>query len=313
MDDQVPKWPLHFLRRFCPPELLEEIEGDLLQRYERDRQRKVPDTLEVSSTYQRKRAERRLLWNTLRFFRPEIILRNKFSMKLNHLPMISNYFKVAYRHLMHSKIFSLINVSGLAIGITAFFLIVQYVSFEMSYDRFHTNSENIYRVALARHKNGVLQTTTSENFAGLRKLLRENFSEVEAATGFYKTPANTGVFFKYKGQIYNELGGELNADSSFFKVFSSLLIKGDATTALLDPHSMVLSESMARKIFGEEDPMGQHVQMPNDGGRESDCIVTGIIKDFPANSHLHANFVVPLYYDWSQQTECSQDFINTYI
>jgi putative ABC transport system permease protein len=317
--NNIPRFPFRFLRWFCPPGLLEEIEGDLLQRYERDLGYKSSNRLPNAQASaqraddNRRRANRRLFWNTLRFFRPEIIFRNKFSLNFKHLPMISNYFKIAYRHLMHSKVFSFINVLGLAVGITAFFLIIQYVSFEMSYDRFHTNSENIYRVALKRYKNEVFQTASSENFAGLRKLLRENFPEVEAATGFYKTPANTGVFFKYKGQIYNELGGELNADSSFFKVFSSLLIKGDATTALLDPHSMVLSESMARKIFGEEEPLGQHVQMPNDGGRESDCLITGIIKDFPANSHLHANFVVPLTYDWSQQTEWSQDFMHTYI
>src|SRR5689334_9901682 len=227
--------------------------------------------------------------------------------------MLSSYFKVAYRHLMRSKVFACINVLGLAVGITAFFLIIQYVSFELSYDKFHANSGDIYRVALERYKNGVFQSASSQNFAGLRKLLRDNFPEVAAATAFYKTPANTGVFFKYKGQIYNELGGELNADSSFFEVFSSLLIKGDPATALFDPHSVVLSESMARKIFGEEEPMGQHIQMPDDGDRESECVITGIIKDLPVNSHLHANFVVPLTLAWGQQNEWSQDFLHTYI
>ncbi len=227
--------------------------------------------------------------------------------------MISNYFKIAYRHLTNSKVFSLINILGLAVGISAFFLIVQYVSFETSYDRFHANGDNIYRVGLERYQNGVLQTATAGNFAGLRKLIRENFPDVDAVTGFYKTPANTGVFFQYEGKIFNELGGELNADSSFFKVFPSLLIKGDPATALHDPHSMVLSESMAKKIFGDTEPLGQRIQRPNDGDQESDCVVTGIIRDLPQNSHFHANFIVPLEYIWEFQTEWKQDFLLTYV
>lgn len=227
--------------------------------------------------------------------------------------MILNYFRIAFRHLIKSKVFSAINVLGLAVGITAFFLIIQYVNFELSYDRFYQNSDQIYRVALERYKNGVLQSASSENFAGLRRLLRENFSEINAATGFYMTPANTGVFFKYNGQIFNELGGELNADSTFFQVFSGLLIKGDAATALLDPHNMILSESMAKKIFGNMEPLGQPIQRPNNNGREVDCVVSGIIKDFPANSHLHADFIVPLYYNWNQESEWSQDNFHTYV
>jgi len=227
--------------------------------------------------------------------------------------MIFNYFKIAYRHVMKSKAFSLINVTGLAVGITAFFLIIQYVSFEMSYDRFHTNSDNIYRIGLERYKKSELQISSSENFAGLKELIRENFPEVDAVTGFYKTPANTGVFFRYNGKIFNELGGELNTDSTFFKVFSGMLVKGDAATVLRDRRCMVVSESMARKIFGDEEPMGQHVQMPNDGGGESERVITGIFKDFPANSHIHANFVVPLEPPMNDGDEWSQAFLHTYV
>src|SRR5687767_981709 len=192
--------------------------------------------------------------------------------------MISNYFMMATRHLIRNKIFFAINVLGLSIGMTAFFLIIQYVNYEVSYEDFHANRENIYRVGLERYKNGELQVASADNFAGLRVLLNDDFPGVDAATGFYKTPANTGVFFRYGGKIFNELGGELNADSSFFKVFPSLLIKGDPGTALNDPHSLVLSESMARKVFGDAEPMGQQLERPNDGDRASDMVVTGIMR-----------------------------------
>ena len=165
--------------------------------------------------------------------------------------MIRNHFKVAARHLIRNKLFSFINLTGLTVGLTSFFFIAQYVNFELSFDRFHRNKDEIFRVALERRLDSKEDVSSAENFAGLRKLVRENFPDVKAITGFYKTPANTGVLFKYRGRIFNEMGGELNADSAFFSVFPTLLVKGDAATALNDPHSIVLSESMAKKIFGE--------------------------------------------------------------
>lgn len=298
--NSLPSWSKRLLRAICPDELYEQIEGDLIELYNYD----------VEMVGKRK-ANRRFILSCIRFCRPGILLRNNFSSGTHSSYRMLNYFKIAYRHLMHSKIFTLINVLGLTVSITAFFLIIQYVSFETSYDRFYANSERTYRVALERYNNGVIRS--SANFAGLRKLLNEHFPEVDAATGYYKTPANTGVFFKYKGRIYNELGGELNADSSFFRVFPDLLIKGKAATALLEVHSMVLTQSMAQKIFGDDEPIGQVLQMPGDGDRETDVVVTGIVKDFPDNSHVHANFIVPLKYDWSHRTEWSQDFLHTYI
>jgi putative ABC transport system permease protein len=227
--------------------------------------------------------------------------------------MISSYVKIALRHFARSKVFSSINVAGLAIGIAAFFLIIQYIGFETSYEGFYKNSDNIYRIALERYSNGSLQATTAQNFAGLRKVLGESFPDIAAATGFYKTPANTGVLFSYKGKIFNELGGELNADSSFFKVFPDLLLNGDAATALHDPQSIVLSEKMAKKVFGNEDPMGQHLQFSNDGGRPPEYVVTGIIRDIPQNSHFHTNFIVPLDYRWGDHNEWRQDALMTYV
>lgn len=298
----LPAWSERLLRAICPDELYEQIEGDLIEIY----------NYEVKTVGMRK-AKLRLILACFRFVRPGIFLRNEFSLNTNSSDIIFNYFKIAYRHLANSKAFSLINVTGLAVGVTAFFLIIQYVSFEMSYDRFYTNSDNIYRIGLERYKKNNLQTASSENFAGLKELIRENFPEVDAVTGFYKTPANTGVFFRYNGKIFNELGGELNTDSTFFKVFSGILVKGDPATALHEHHCMVVSESMAKKIFGDEEPMGKHIQMPNDGDGESERIITGVFKDFPANSHMHANFVVPLKPFMKDGDEWSQAFLHTYV
>ncbi len=298
----LPAWAEKLLRTICPDDLYEQIEGDLIEIYNYD-----------EKILGKRKAKIRFILACIRFFRPGIVLRRNFHLNTNSIDMILNYFKIANRHLLNRKVFSLINVTGLAVGITVFFLIIQYVSFELSYDRFTTNYKSIYRIGLERYKNNELQTSSSENFAGLKELIRENFPEVDAVTGFYKTPANTGVFFRYKGKIFNELGGELNTDSTFFKVFSGMLVKGDAATALREHHCMVVSESMARKIFGDEEPIGQHIQMPNDGGGESERVITGIFKDFPPNSHMHANFVVPLEPIMKAGDEWSQAFLHTYV
>src|SRR5688572_26596229 len=115
-----------FLRWFCPDNLYEEIEGDLIQKFNRD-----------VDAFGEKRARRRLIWNVVRFFRPAIILRNSFSIELDKLDMIVSYLKIAYRQLMRSKSISLINVAGLTVGITAFLLVIQYVSFEWTFDSIH--------------------------------------------------------------------------------------------------------------------------------------------------------------------------------
>ncbi|MEJ7646791.1 MAG: ABC transporter permease [Chryseolinea sp.] len=298
----LPAWSERFLRAICPDELYEQIEGDLIEIY----------NYEVKTVGNRK-AKLRFILACFQFFRPGIFLRHKFSSNTNTIDMIFIYFTIAYRRLVNRKAFSLINVTGLAVGITAFFLIIQYVSFELSYDRFYPNSDSIYRIGLERYKKNGLQTSSSENFAGLKELIRENFPEVDAVTGFYKTPANTGVFFRYNGKIFNELGGELNTDSTFFKVFPGRLVKGDEATALRERHCMLVSESMAKKVFGDDEPVGQHIQMPNDGGGVSERVITGIFKDFPANSHMHANFMLPLEPVMKDGDEWSQAFLHTYV
>lgn len=213
--------------------------------------------------------------------------------------MILSFLTIALRHLAKDKTFAVIHILGMSIGLTAFFLIAQYINFELTFDQLHSNRDELFRVALEKNMSDGSQVATTKNFPGLRRLLKESFPEVKAVTGFYKTPANTGVLFKYKGKIFNESGGELNADSAFFQVFPSLLVAGDPETALDHRHNVVLSQSMAKKVFGDIDPIGQHLQRPDESGDgETDCIVTGVLMDIPAKSHFHANFIVPLEYTW---------------
>lgn len=290
------------LRFFCPPQLLEEIEGDLLQRFERD--------LKLHSE---RKAKRKLLWSIVRFFRPGILLRNKFSFELNQAYMIQSYFKIAYRHLVKSKFFTLINVIGLSVGIVVFFLMTQYVSFETSFDQFHENKTALYRIGLKRNRPGETELTSVKTFAGIRSLLKENFPEVENYTGFYKTPANTGFLFRYNGKIYNEAGGILNVDSAFFTVFPSLLIHGNATSVLAKNHNLIISEAMARKVFGNKNPIGQTLERIDDYDKGTDFIITGVLKDIPQNAHFHGNFIRHINDSWLNPDYWKESFLYTYV
>lgn len=170
----------------------------------------------------------------------------------------------------------------------------------MSFDRFHKNVDDIYRIGLKRHSNGELVETSAKTFPGVRKLLKDNFPEVEDVTGFYKTPANTGFLFRHDGVIYNEPGGRFNSDSSFFKVFPTLLSKGDPRTVLKEPNSLILSESLAKKIFGNENPIGQTLDRIDDHTDGSNYTVRGILKDIPSNSHFHVSIIEHIYGSWPE-------------
>ena len=218
---------------------------------------------------------------------------------LNKIMIITN-LKIALRHLRKSKIFTLINILGLSVGISAFLLITLYVTFETSFDRFHKNSDDIYRIGLMRYSNGELVETSAKTFPGIRKLLKDNFPEVQDVTGFYKTPANTGFLFRHDGLIYNEAGGWFNSDSSFFTVFPTLLLKGDPETVLKEPNSLILSESLAEKIFGDEDPIGQTLDRVDDHTDGSNFTVRGILKDIPSNSHFHVSIIEHIQDTWPE-------------
>src|SRR3970040_1506076 len=130
-----PQWPLSLLRRFCPGKLYEEIEGHLLQRFFRD-----------TTEHGAKSARRKFVRNAVWFFRPGIILRNKISPGAGQLPMFRNYFETAFRYFANHKIFSGINIFGLATGMCVSFLALLYVHFELSYDTYHQNEEYVYRL-----------------------------------------------------------------------------------------------------------------------------------------------------------------------
>ena len=192
--------------------------------------------------------------------------------------MIRNYFTVALRHLNRQKGYSFINVMSLALGIACCLLILLYIRDELSYDRFHDKADRIYRVT-AEHRQGNQVSQNADVLIPIAKFIRADFPEVEDMVRF--VPPGNAWMVKYGDKGFYERAFYL-ADSSVFNVFNVPLLTGNPRTALDGNDKVVLSESIARKYFGDENPMGKILDAEGSFHLE----VTGVMEDLPANSHL---------------------------
>jgi len=197
--------------------------------------------------------------------------------------MLRNYLLVALRNLYRNRISSLVNILGLAIGMAAFVLIIQYVRYEINYDSFHEHEEVIYRIQQDRFNQGEITTQWAAGCSAVGQALYENFEEVENFTRFQKM---NGVMTY--GEIKFREEEMYVADTSFFDIFSFKVLKGDGHSSLENPMMMMLSESTARKYFGDEDPVGKSLRF--NGGLELE--VSGVYEDAPRNSHLKPDILV---------------------
>ncbi|MET3978652.1 putative ABC transport system permease protein [Mucilaginibacter sp. UYP25] len=206
--------------------------------------------------------------------------------------MIKNHLKIAWRILLHQKVFSLINIAGLAIGLMACLLIVQYISFELSYDNFQKNGANIYRVKHEAYSDGNLTENLAKTYSAVGPALKADFPDVQ----------EVARVSKLEGQVSaQQPNGEVTAfnerrlymvDASFLKVFTFPMIKG-TLAALNNPNSVVLTESAAKKYFSNQDAIGKTVKIQQQiSGTDITASVTGICRDVPANSHLQFDFLV---------------------
>jgi putative ABC transport system permease protein len=218
--------------------------------------------------------------------------------------MIKNYLKITLANLMRNKFYSLINIVGLAIGITACILIMLYVQSELSYDRFHEKADRIYRVNLY----GVLnddEVNSSVTCPPLAKTMQNEIPEVEEALRLtFIEPV-----IRYNNDVYNEKKW-CYTDANFFKIFSATFISGNPEDALSLPNTVVLTESTAKRYFGEDNPVGQIIRM----GETREYVVTGVIKDYPENSHIKPDFLASIKgLDVDKNENWIQNMIHTYI
>jgi putative ABC transport system permease protein len=200
--------------------------------------------------------------------------------------MIKNYFKIAVRSLWKNKKFSSINIVGLAIGMACSLLIFLFVQEESSYDRFNKDAGNIHRVVKDFLNDDGSRVPDATTPAALGPALQREVPEITKVTRVYPNWGGSWLI-KYGDRKITE-ENLYRVDSSFFDVFTFSFIKGNAATALKDVSSIVLTESTAKRYFGNEDPIGKILTL--DASQE--IKVTGVIKDVPGNAHFHFDFLV---------------------
>jgi putative ABC transport system permease protein len=218
--------------------------------------------------------------------------------------MILNFFKVAFRNMKKYKGYSFINVVGLAIGLACVFLIYLFVQDELSYDKFYTKSEDIYRVAV-KMKMGERRFEGNTICAPFSPTAQADFPEVKYAV---RTHFWNNVLFTYEDKqfVENKL---LRTDSTFFQVFDRPFIYGDPKTALYGSGNIVLTESTANKYFGEANPLGKVIRM----GEKTLYTVTGVVEDVPVNSHFHYNLVCNLKLSAEDNDNWFSDYMQAYF
>ena len=195
--------------------------------------------------------------------------------------MLKNYFKIAFRNAIRHKAFALINLCGLTIGMTCSILILLWVRNELSYDKFHNHSSQIYRITCQ-----VEGFKAAINPAGMPWGLKAQMPVIKNVVRI--TQPNT-FFLKVNDQKFVE-NRAFYVDSTFFEVFSFPLKKGDPKTVLLNPGGILVTESIAKKYFGNEDPIGKTIK--KDEGEV--VTVTGVLADAPSNSHFQYDIVMPM-------------------
>ncbi|GAB4018369.1 ABC transporter permease [Spirosoma koreense] len=285
MPNNPPRFADRLLTWFCAPHLVEEVLGDLHERY----------TLRVRQVGAA-RARRRYWLDVLAYVRPEFINRQP-TVGMPHqrysedypnpevTDMLRNYVKIAWRNLMLNKAFTAINILGLAIGLTSFMLIAVFVYNELSYDKYPVHAGNLYRVQLSMVGNGDVAVYPNVD-AGVGEGIQRAFPEVKASTRL----APVSDYVQYKTNQFKEAHLAF-ADSNFLQLFSIPFLKGNVATALVAPNSVVVSKEFATKYFGDEDPMGKALAV---GTQRETYTVTGIIDKVPDNSHFHTDAFLSL-------------------
>lgn len=293
---QPPRFANKFLQWFLPEHVLEEVQGDLQEVFYKQVQ-------QVGL----QKARKDYCLTAVRYVRPYFFKRRKqptYHTKPLHTDMLRNYFTIAFRNLQRNKIYSLINIAGLSLGLACAMLIILYVKDEVSFDRFHTNATNIYRIVWQRNENkisatGLLQGPRfTQNVPGIKSFVR-----VENG---YKD-IKTGTDVQSQNLLY--------VDSNFFSVFTFPLVSGDATTCLTEPHSIVLSENAAKKQFGTTDAVGKIMMIKQDSTFVP-YKITAVAKRCPQNSSIQFDVLMPFKASDAEAKDTHNwfnNYLNTFV
>jgi ABC-type antimicrobial peptide transport system permease subunit len=215
--------------------------------------------------------------------------------------MFTNYLKTALRSIGKNKSYAFITVFGLAVGMMCALFILVFAEHELSYDRFHEEIDNVYQVLVHKDiKNNSVTPTL------LAPHLKDNYPEVVEATRFHWFWGET--ILQYDQHIFYEHRIQL-VDPGFFEIFSFPFIKGDPETALMDPNSIVMTQELAEKYFGSEDPLGKTIMM----NHQHPLTVTGVIRNIPSNSSIGFNILIPIQFNIENQRDWYLGWNNLFV
>jgi len=202
--------------------------------------------------------------------------------------MIKNYLKIAYRNLVKYKFISFINIFGLTVGLACCMLILTYILNELSYDKYQPNADRVYRVTrtFLNPQTKSVSLTLSTISPPFAPLLKNDFGEIEDIT---RTLTNGTTPMKYEEKMFNE-ENVMFADDHFFNFFKANVVKGDPKRALTDPYTVMMTEEIAKKYFGNDEPMNKMIRI--NLGNYFDFKVTGVYKTFPSNTHFHPDIML---------------------
>ncbi len=211
--------------------------------------------------------------------------------------MLRNYLKIAWRNLLRSKSFSAINILGLSVGMTCCMLLLLYIRSELSFDKHHEHANNLYLLG-SRSKIGQNAGREGPNAsAPYAAALKSEYPEIENVTRLFAPDEKSLLQVREPGKpvlsFYETRGYQV--DSTFFDLFSYQFTEGNSKNALTDLHSVVLSEEVAQKLFGDATALGKTIRIGGDAGLGDEFKVTGVYRDASANSHIDARFFVPIY------------------
>ncbi len=283
-----PKSADRFLSFFCKEEWIEPIKGDLFEQYQLDRRE-----------HGRFRSSCHYWINTINFIRPFALKRNATT--INHIAMLRNILKTFRRQLIRKPLHHLINIFGLAFGLMVVFLAMLWINYHQSFDQFHSKKDQIYKVMTNRFSNSGTQTSSGA-ILEVTEHAEQNIADIEHVTRIianWRWPSEQ--CFKIdenKPCIYSK---GMFADSSFFKVFDIEILSGPKNP-LINPKSIALSESVARKLYGDINPVGMEYLVDN----HFKVTISAVYRDIPPTSSLQFEFIAPLelaYSLWGQKVE----------
>ena len=289
-----PKLLLLFLRWFCHPTLLPGIEGDLLELYEENEEK-----------YSTARAKWMFAWDVLKLFRPAIIRPASGVHRLNLYGHLRHSFLMFFRIFKRDSTYGMLNILGLALGNAVFLFTLLHYQHENSFDRFHENISSLYRINYGFEGDGASRSFSCIPPA-IAPFMGKNIPEIAQYVRVGDAGEGTIAYKEKKFQEENCLF----ADPDFFNVFSFPLIHGDPSTCLQGPNKLVITESMAKKYFGEEDPVGKTVLI---NSTQDAYTVTGVAKDIPHNSHIQFDLMLSFWWLEGEEPDWYSHYYHSYV